>query len=53
MNTAPAGGACEHACPTKPYKSIYIEGNPVHFTAKKPPKEKIEQKIDYKEDFPF
>ncbi len=46
-------GACEHACPTKPYKSIYVEGNPVHLTAKIPPKEKIEQKINYKEDFPF
>ncbi len=46
-------GACEHACPTKPYKSIYVEGNPVHLTAKKPPEEKIEQKIDYREDFPF
>jgi len=46
-------GACEHACPTKPYKAIYVEGNPVHLTAQNPPKEKIEQKIDYKEDFPF
>jgi ferredoxin len=46
-------GACEHACPTKPYKSIYVEGNPVHLAAKKPPKEKLEEKIDYQEDFPF
>jgi len=46
-------GACEHACPTIPYKAIYIEGNPVHKTAEKPKEEKIEKKIDLKEDFPF
>lgn len=46
-------GACEHACPTVPYKAIYVEGNPVHKTALKPKEEKIEKKIDYKEDFPF
>ncbi|MGE5679831.1 MAG: 4Fe-4S binding protein [Bacillota bacterium] len=46
-------GACEYACPAKPYKAIYVEGNPVHLTAKKPKVNKSEQKIDYKEDFPF
>ncbi len=46
-------GACEFACPTKPYKAIYIEGNPIHLTAKKLPSEKLEEKIDYKEEFPF
>ncbi len=46
-------GACEFACPTKPHKAIYVEGNPVHLTAKKPKIEKLEQKIDLKEDFPF
>lgn len=46
-------GACEHACPTVPYKAIYVEGNPVHLAAKKPPEEKIEQKVDLKSDFPF
>lgn len=46
-------GACEYACPTKPYKAIYVEGNPVHVEAKKPKQEKLEQKIDRKEDFPF
>ncbi len=46
-------GACEFACPTKPYKSIYVEGNPIHLTAKKLPVEKLEEKIDYKEEFPF
>lgn len=46
-------GACEFACPTKPYKSIYVEGNPIHLTAKKLPDEKLEENINYKEDFPF
>lgn len=46
-------GACEHACPTIPYKAIYVEGNPVHKRAEKPKEEKIEKKIDLKEDFPF
>lgn len=46
-------GACEYACPAKPYKAIYVEGNPVHKKAKKPEVKKEEQKVDYKEDFPF
>jgi ferredoxin len=45
-------GACEYACPTCP-KSIYVEGNPVHLIAEKPVEEKIEKKVDYKEEFPF
>jgi ferredoxin len=45
-------GACEYACPTDP-KSIYVEGNPVHLIAEKPVEEKVEEKIDYKEEFPF
>jgi len=48
-----ACGGCEHACPTKPYKAIYVDGNPVHKFAKKPVVKKIEEKVDYKEDFPF
>ena len=46
-------GGCEHACPTKPYKAIYVHGHPVHKTARKPVLEKLEEKVDYKEDFPF
>jgi ferredoxin len=46
-------GACEHACPTKPYKAIYVDGNPIHKIAKKAEAKQIEQKVDYKEDFPF
>ena len=45
-------GACEYACPTDP-KSIYVEGNPVHLVAEKPVEIKIEDKMDYKEEFPF
>lgn len=46
-------GACEHACPVRPYKAIYVDGNPVHLTAKKPEVKKIDQKVNYQEDFPF
>ena len=30
------GGACEYACPTTPYKAIYVEGNAIHQLAEKP-----------------
>ena len=46
-------GGCEHACPTKPFKAICVDGNPVHKLAKKPEPQKIELKVDDKEDFPF
>lgn len=46
-------GACEFACPTKPYKAIYVEGNLIHQVAEIRPVEKIEEKIDLKEKFPF
>ena len=44
-------GACEYACPVKPYKAIYIDGNDVHQVAKKPEIKELE-KIEM-EDFPF
>jgi ferredoxin len=46
-------GACEHACPVQPRKAIYVHGNLVHSTAKKPKSEKIELSFDNKQDFPF
>jgi ferredoxin-type protein NapF len=46
-------GACEHACPVQPRKAIYVNGNLVHLTAKKPKSEKIEPSFDSKQDFPF
>ena len=47
-------GAFEFACPTKPYKAIYVEGNREHKLAKKNVEQKkLEEKINYKEEFPF
>lgn len=44
-------GACEYACPTMPYKAIYVDGNPEHLKAEKPDQEKVE--VEDEEDFPF
>lgn len=44
-------GACEHACPVRPFRAIYVEGNAVHKIAKKPAVEKLENK--QLEEFPF
>ncbi len=46
-------GACEFACPTKPYKAIYVEGNLIHLAAEINVEEKLDNKINLKEDFPF
>jgi ferredoxin-type protein NapF len=46
-------GACEHACPVQPRKAIYVNGNPIHLTAKRPKSEKMEPSFDSKQDFPF
>jgi ferredoxin len=46
-------GGCEYACPTKPYKAIYVDGNPVHKLAEKPAEKKMDKRVNYKEDFPF
>jgi len=46
-------GACEYACPTIPYKAIFVEASPIHGKAKIKKTEKIEEEIDLKEDFPF
>ena len=45
-------GACEYACPVRPFKAIYVDGNQVHQVAKEPPKEELEQP-DMDEEFPF
>lgn len=44
-------GACEHVCPAKPHKAIYVEGSTVHKVAQKPNNDKIENK--QLEEFPF
>lgn len=44
-------GGCEHACPTEPFKAIYVDGNPVHRLAQKPAVQKIEENDN--DDFPF
>jgi ferredoxin len=46
-------GACEFACPVKPYKAIFVDGNEIHQTARIKVEEKIQQKVDLKSDFPF
>jgi ferredoxin len=46
-------GACEFACPVRPYKAIFVDGNEIHQMAKKKVEGKIEQKVDLKSDFPF
>ncbi len=46
-------GSCEHPCPTTPRKAIYVVANPVHLVAKKPPVQKLEEKVEQKEEFPF
>jgi len=45
-------GACEYACPTDP-KSIYVEGNPVHLIAQKPPDKELTGDKKILDDFPF
>lgn len=42
-------GGCEYICPARPYRAIYIEGNPVHKEATPPPKEesKVVEEIDF------
>ena len=46
-------GACEFACPVRPFKAIYVDAHLVHRVAEKKPTEKLDQNIDYKEEFPF
>lgn len=44
-------GACEFACPERPYRAIYVEGNPFHQTAF-PPCQKAAEGGEM-EEFPF
>ena len=44
-------GGCEYVCPARPFRAIYIEGNPVQKEAK-PFKESEEHKVEI-DDFGF
>ncbi len=46
-------GACEFACPTTPYKAIYVDGNFEHILAEKPEVEELINPMEDEEDFPF
>jgi ferredoxin len=45
-------GACEYACPVRPFKAIYVDGHQIHQVAQEPPSEELEQP-DMEEEFPF
>ncbi|MBQ9811776.1 MAG: 4Fe-4S dicluster domain-containing protein [Thermoguttaceae bacterium] len=36
-------GGCEHICPARPYRAIYIEGHPEQTEATPPPKEEVKE----------
>ncbi len=44
-------GHCEFACPTTPYKAIYVNGNTEHIAAKKP--ENTPSELTLPDEFPF
>jgi ferredoxin-type protein NapF len=44
-------GHCEFACPTTPYKAIFVDGNPEHKAAKKP--ENVKSDVKKPVEFPF
>ncbi len=46
-------GACEHACPVRPSKAIYVSANQIHQKAKKPQSKKTEPSFDSSQEFPF
>jgi ferredoxin len=45
-------GACEYACPVRPFKAIYVDGHLIHQVAREPEIEELEQP-DLEEEFPF
>jgi len=45
--------ACEFACPTRPYKAIYVVGNKIHQISKQPEKVINDEGFNPDEDFPF
>jgi len=52
INTCIGCGACEYACPVRPFRAIYVDGNAEHRMAKKPHFEEMEVESQ-EEEFPF
>jgi Fe-S-cluster-containing dehydrogenase component len=46
-------GACEYACPTVPYKAIFVNGNPEHLVADLPKQMDDAPRDSDMEEFPF
>jgi ferredoxin len=46
-------GACVYPCPTRPYKAIYVDGNPEHLLVDKPEILELEDDQLPADDFPF
>jgi ferredoxin len=46
-------GACEYACPVRPFKAIYVDGHQIHQVAKEPPPTEELEQPDLEEEFPF
>jgi polyferredoxin len=44
-------GHCEFACPTVPYKAIFVDGSSIHVAAKKP--ENVKSEMEIPVEFPF
>lgn len=44
-------GACEYACPVRPYRAIYVDGIAVHNIAKEPHFDELDVKVP--DEFPF
>ena len=51
IDTCIGCGACEHVCPAKPHKAIFVDGNPIHKVAKRPEFDELQEKKI--EGFPF
>ena len=52
VSTCIGCGACEYACPVRPYRAIYVDGNAEHRLARKPHFDDMEVESQ-KEEFPF
>ena len=52
ISTCIGCGACEYACPVRPFRAIYVDGNAEHQMAKKPHFKEMEVESQ-EEEFPF